>query len=51
MSPEDVRQIKAYDTPGLKLLGFKSLETLKVYHNIKPSYFVYPDEAKIKGSS
>jgi ATP-dependent DNA helicase 2 subunit 1 len=51
MSHEDVKKIKAFDTPGLKLIGFKSLDTLKVYHNIKPSYFVYPDEAKVKGSS
>jgi len=36
--------------PGMKLMGFKSRDSLKMYHNIRPSYFIYPDEGKVKGS-
>jgi len=36
---------------GMKLMGFKPTRSLKVYHNIKHSYFVYPDEKKVIGSS
>jgi hypothetical protein len=30
---------------GLTLMGFKSLRKLKVYHNFKQAYFIYPDES------
>jgi len=32
-------------------MGFKDKSFLKVYHNIKHSYFVYPDDKKAQGSS
>lgn len=48
---EEAKTMKDFDTPGMKLMGFKSKEKLKHYMNIKPSYFIYPDETKIKGSS
>ena len=32
------------DNPGIKLMGFKSLESIKPYHNIRESYFIYPEE-------
>ena len=51
MSAEDVKQIKYFDTTGMKLMGFKPRTALKVFHNIKHSYFVYPDEKRITGSS
>jgi hypothetical protein len=25
-------------------MGFKPMKTLKVFHNIKPAYFIYPAE-------
>ena len=28
----------------MKLLGFKSLDTLKPYMYVKPGHFIYPDE-------
>ena len=51
MSAEDVKQIKYFDTVGMKLMGFKPRSALKVFHNIKHSYFIYPDEKRITGSS
>jgi ATP-dependent DNA helicase 2 subunit 1 len=44
-------QIKELEKPGLKLIGFKSRDKLKIYHNIRHSYFIYPDEDHVKGSS
>jgi ATP-dependent DNA helicase 2 subunit 1 len=32
-------------------MGFKPKSYLKVYHNLKHSYFVFPDEKKVTGSS
>lgn len=37
--------------PGMKLMGFKDKSYLKIYHNIKHSYFIFPDEKKTTGSS
>lgn len=48
--PEDMKQIKFFDKVGMKLMGFKPRNKLKVYHNIKHSYFIYPDEKRITGS-
>jgi len=46
-----MKKIKNFDAAGMKLMGFKPKSFLKVYHNIKHSYFMYPDEKKTKGSS
>lgn len=35
----------------MKLIGFKPRSKLKLYHNYRPSYFLYPDEFRVKGSS
>lgn len=51
ITPDDVKQIKYFDTVGMKLMGFKPRSYLKVYHNIKHSYFIYPDEKRVTGSS
>ena len=51
INPDDVKHIKNFDDVGMKLMGFKPRSRLKVYMNIKHSYFIYPDEKKIKGSS
>jgi ATP-dependent DNA helicase 2 subunit 1 len=36
---------------GMQLMGFKDKSYLKVYHNIKHSYFIFPDEIKTTGAS
>jgi ATP-dependent DNA helicase 2 subunit 1 len=51
LSEQEMSKIKNFDLVGMKLMGFKPRSYLKVYHNIKNSYFVYPDESKIEGSS
>ena len=51
ISVKDMKSIKHFEDPGMKLVGFKSRSTLKVYQNLRPSYFIYPDEIVMKGSS
>jgi ATP-dependent DNA helicase 2 subunit 1 len=50
IGPEDVKQVKFFDSVGMKLMGFKPKKKLKVFHNVKHSYFIYPDEKRITGS-
>lgn len=35
----------------MTLVGFKPRKKLKVYHNYRTSYFIYPDEERVVGSS
>lgn len=50
-SKEEAKHVKNFDKPGMKLMGFKSLASLEPHLNIRPAYFVYPDDEQIKGSS
>jgi len=49
---DELRQAKSLpDTfPGIKLIGFKSKDTLKIWHNYRSSYFLFPSEHDVKGS-
>lgn len=47
----DIKKIKCLEQPGISLIGFKSIEKVKCYHNIKSSYFLHPDEELNPGSS
>lgn len=50
-SPDDVVEIKHYDSPSLQLLCFKPLSTLKWNENIRTTYFLYPCDGYIEGST
>eukprot|EP00808_Paulinella_micropora_P031528 g28399.t1 len=47
---EEIKTIKNFGEPGLVLMGFKDHSRVKLYHNIKQPYFIYPNDASIKGS-
>jgi len=47
----EVKKIKNFAPAGMKLMGFKPKSYLKVYHNVKHSYFMHPNEKKTKGAS
>mmetsp|Transcript_35853 Transcript_35853/g.47173 ORF Transcript_35853/g.47173 Transcript_35853/m.47173 type:complete len:112 (+) Transcript_35853:918-1253(+) len=51
ITQEEMRQIKKFDKVGMTLMGFKPRSYLKLYHNVKHSMFVFPDEKKVSGSS
>lgn len=50
-SKADVRKLKSFGASGITLLGFKPRSSIKDFHNLRPPYFVYPNEAAIKGST
>ncbi|KAJ3607484.1 hypothetical protein NHX12_024535 [Muraenolepis orangiensis] len=51
MEKDEVDSIKKFDDPGLHLMGFKPMDQLKLHHHIRPSVFLYPEEAQVTGSS
>ena len=51
LNSDEMKKIKSLETPGLRLMGFKPRSYLKLYHNYRSSYFLYPDEERVKGSS
>jgi ATP-dependent DNA helicase 2 subunit 1 len=48
---EEVKAIKRFSKPGLKLLGFKSLNSIKPSQFVKQGHFLYPNEKEIEGST
>ena len=48
---EEMNKIKFLEEPGIKLMGFKSIERIKPYYNIRESYFIYPNEIYSNGAS
>ena len=51
ITKEDMNHIKNLEPPGMTLIGFKPKSIIKPYHNLRTSYFLYPDEEHIGGSS
>lgn len=49
--PTEVMAMRQLMDPGLRLLGFKPITELKAHSMVKQSYFLYPSEGKIKGST
>jgi len=47
----EIKEIKKFDKVGMTLMGFKPKSYLKIYHNVKHSTFVFPDEKRVNGSS
>ncbi|BBM97060.1 ATP-dependent DNA helicase 2 subunit 1 [Marchantia polymorpha subsp. ruderalis] len=48
---EEISELKKISSVQLQLLGFKPLEYLKDYYNLRPPTFLYPDEEAISGST
>ena len=49
-SKEEMNKIKFFEEPGMKLMGFKSIDSIKPYYNVRESYFIYPNELFSNGS-
>lgn len=50
-SEDELKALKYVEDPILRIVGFKSFDKLKFWHNIRPSYFIYPHEATVVGST
>ena len=51
LAKQDVNKIKNIEEPGISLVGFKPKHLIKPYYNLRTSYFLYPDEEHVVGSS
>lgn len=51
MSRAEVNEVKNFGEPGMHLLGFKPKRLLQPHHRIFHSYFMYPNERGVVGSS
>lgn len=52
LKKEEVDEIrKIQDIKEFTLLGFKPLSSLKSYHNLRTSVFIYPDNEQVRNSS
>ena len=47
---EEMNKIKFLEEPGMKLMGFKSIDSIKPYYNVRESYFIYPNELFSNGA-
>ncbi|KAB2600363.1 hypothetical protein D8674_010634 [Pyrus ussuriensis x Pyrus communis] len=50
-SVEELSEIKRFSAGHLRLLGFKPLNCLKEFHNLRPSTFVFPTDEELIGST
>ena len=48
---EEVKQLRTFTDPMIRILGFKSLEKLFFWANLKPATFIYPSEEHFVGST
>ncbi|KAK9829077.1 hypothetical protein WJX72_003765 [[Myrmecia] bisecta] len=51
LTNDDKRDLHTFASPGLRLLGFKPLASLKDHYQLRNSTFVYPDERAMSGST
>ncbi|XP_010923465.1 ATP-dependent DNA helicase 2 subunit KU70 [Elaeis guineensis] len=50
-STDELSKIKKVSNGQLHLLGFKPLDCLKDYHNLRPSTFIFPTDEEVVGST
>lgn len=50
-SVRELSEVKRVASHHLRLIGFKPLDCLKDYHNLRPSTFIYPSDERIFGST
>lgn len=49
-SVRELSEVKRVSSHHLRLLGFKPLDCLKDYHNLRPSSFIYPSDEVVCSS-
>ena len=50
-SQDELKQIRNFGEPILRIIGFKSQKSLRFWDNMRPSYFIYPSDAAVTGST
>ena len=50
-SEEEMKAMRNFGAPRIRIVGFKSSSALKFHYNVKPARFLYPDEKDYVGST
>lgn len=50
-TPDELKEIRSFGEPILRILGFKPISALRFWDNMRPSYFIYPSDAAVTGST
>ncbi|EWC46835.1 hypothetical protein DRE_03847 [Drechslerella stenobrocha 248] len=50
-SDEEIKKIRNFGEPVVRILGFKPQSELQFWHNMRPSIFIYPSEDDYTGST
>jgi ATP-dependent DNA helicase 2 subunit 1 len=50
-TPDETKEIRNFGEPILRILGFKPVSKLRFWYNMRPSYFIYPSDATVTGST
>lgn len=50
-TPEELRKVKNFGDPVLRVIGFKPMALLPMWANTRPSTFIYPSEEDFVGST
>ncbi|CCX09631.1 SPOC like C-terminal domain-containing protein [Pyronema domesticum] len=48
---EEMKEMRNFGTPGIRVIGFKPASAIKFDHPMGPSQFIYPDEKDFIGST
>jgi ATP-dependent DNA helicase 2 subunit 1 len=48
---DEIKKLKDIGSAGLELMGFKPLTSLSITHQIRSSYFLFPDETQFSDSN
>ncbi|RPB23184.1 ATP-dependent DNA helicase ii, 70 kDa subunit family protein [Terfezia boudieri ATCC MYA-4762] len=50
-SPEELKEIRNFGQPVIRIIGFKPASALRFMDNVRPANFIYPTEAEFVGST
>ena len=48
---DEMRKIRYFGDPIIRVIGFKPMKDLEFWHNVRPATFIYPSEDEITGST
>lgn len=50
-TPDEMKAMRNFGDPVIRIIGFKPSSTLSFEHNVRPANFIYPDETNYVGST
>ena len=50
-TPDEITSLRHFGDPGIRIIGFKPLNMLPIWANLRPSTFIYPSEDDYVGST